>query len=180
MEIRIKIGKANMGSHRSEETRKKMSAWQIGRILSAEHIKKLREVHLGIKPSEITRRRMSLAQKRIGNEPPHLTGNKSPNWKGGYENRLMHNRNRRIKKNGNGGSHTLEQWLQMKAYNAYLCADCGNIEPNIKLTEDHITPISLDGSNDISNIQPLCRSCNSRKNNKIIDLTRAMVGSHLI
>lgn len=47
-----------------------------------------------------------------------------------------------------------------------LCLCCGTKE-NISL--DHITPIYLKGENKIDNLQPLCRSCNSRKGTKIID-----------
>lgn len=71
-----------------------------------------------------------------------------------------------LKKNA-AGTHTLDEWLHLKASNAYLCVNCGNMEPFIKLTEDHIVPLSKGGDNFISNIQPLCRSCNSSKGNKM-------------
>lgn len=38
-----------------------------------------------------------------------------------------------------------------------------------KLTADHVVPLALGGSNDISNIQPLCKHCNCSKQDKTID-----------
>lgn len=47
------------------------------------------------------------------------------------------------------------------------CAYCGMA--NLDLTIDHIIPRSQGGNNDISNLQPSCRSCNSSKGTRSLD-----------
>jgi 5-methylcytosine-specific restriction enzyme A len=42
----------------------------------------------------------------------------------------------------------------------HICQKCGAVD---NLTIDHIIPLALGGSNDISNFHTLCKSCNSSK-----------------
>lgn len=66
------------------------------------------------------------------------------------------------------GSHSHQQWCELKKKFGFTCPACLLPEPQIKLTTDHVVPIFLGGSNDIGNIQPLCGKCNSKKSLKII------------
>lgn len=74
--------------------------------------------------------------------------------------------NRYARERGAKGSHSLQEWNNVKANYNNRCAFCGMEK---KLTKDHIIPISKGGTNYISNIQPLCRNCNSKKHNKILN-----------
>ena len=83
-----------------------------------------------------------------------------------YRRKSQRKRDLNIK--NNIGNHSFEQWQELKKKYAYCCASCGMQEPFIKqwfikLTEDHIIPLSKGGSNNIDNIQPLCIGCNSKK-----------------
>jgi 5-methylcytosine-specific restriction endonuclease McrA len=63
------------------------------------------------------------------------------------------------------GSHTKEEWLDLLKKSKGHCNLCGDFVGEEKLTKDHIIPLSNPfGSNDnISNIQPVCLSCNASK-----------------
>lgn len=66
------------------------------------------------------------------------------------------------------GYFSFQEWQTLKAQYNWTCPCCKKREPKIKLTVDHIIPLSKGGSNNIENIQPLCGSCNSRKWTKTI------------
>lgn len=76
---------------------------------------------------------------------------------------------RRAKQRSAGDSFTPEQWALLKEHYNYTCLCCGRREPDIKLTPDHVIPLGEPGTGQISNIQPLCLSCNSAKGAKTID-----------
>jgi 5-methylcytosine-specific restriction endonuclease McrA len=60
-------------------------------------------------------------------------------------------------------AHTEAEWLAMIEIYKGRCAHC---KKRTRLTRDHIIPISGGGTDEITNIQPLCRPCNSRKGAK--------------
>jgi 5-methylcytosine-specific restriction endonuclease McrA len=140
--------KINVGRNVSAETRRKIGRANTGKIKSVQHIKSLSE----------------RAKRRIGVF--------APNWKGGVTKNpnyyAVSSRKRRTTKFGNGGGHTVAEWELLKAQYDWKCPACGRLEPEIKLTADHIIPVVKGGSNNIENIQPLCRPCNSRKHTDTI------------
>jgi 5-methylcytosine-specific restriction endonuclease McrA len=70
------------------------------------------------------------------------------------------------RKIGNGGTYSAAEWYALCDLWGNKCLYCGATK---RLTVDHIVPIKLGGPNIITNLQLLCRSCNSRKGTKIID-----------
>jgi len=79
--------------------------------------------------------------------------------------RIAHLKARRYATEQNAvGSHSFEEWEETKRRLGFRCAIC---RKETKLTKDHIIPLSKNGTDFITNIQPLCRNCNSRKWKKL-------------
>ena len=84
-----------------------------------------------------------------------------------------HTQRRRALKLNATGSFSADEWVELCEAYDYRCLCCGQREGDIsdktskpiKITADHVIPLSRGGSNGIENIQPLCFSCNSSKGN---------------
>lgn len=66
--------------------------------------------------------------------------------------------------------YTQAQFLELCGLYGNRCAACRRKRT---LTADHVVPLYHGGSDDISNIQPLCKPCNSRKGATTIDYRTA-------
>ena len=76
-------------------------------------------------------------------------------------------RKRRARKAEAGGAFTDAEWSELCEKHGNKCLACGRAD--VKLAADHVVPLAKGGSNNIGNIQPLCRSCNSRKGVQMTD-----------
>ena len=78
---------------------------------------------------------------------------------------ILRARSRDTKLKSLPGTFSKNQWDTLTNFFDNTCPCCAL--PTDKFFVDHIIPISWEGtSNWISNIQPLCNSCNSKKSNK--------------
>jgi 5-methylcytosine-specific restriction endonuclease McrA len=55
---------------------------------------------------------------------------------------------------------------------AYLCMYCGREFNEYLLTRDHVVPVSKGGKDRWSNVVTACRSCNTRKANRIPEMAK--------
>lgn len=85
---------------------------------------------------------------------------------------------RRARKNNSGGRFLVAEWRALKEAFGFVCLRCGVAESKSKLVMDHVVPLAAGGTNDISNIQPLCAKCNSWKYTKTIDYRKLKPEEH--
>ena len=65
---------------------------------------------------------------------------------------------------------TAYEWLNILKQYDFKCVYCGkDLFDLFDTTRDHIIPISKGGNNTKENVVPSCRSCNTKKYNKILE-----------
>lgn len=82
------------------------------------------------------------------------------------KNRAAYRRREIARKRGYRIEITAAEWWAVKLKYGNKCLCCGSRKD---ITKDHVVPIKLGGRDHVSNVQPLCRSCNSRKGATIKD-----------
>ena len=89
-------------------------------------------------------------------------------WRASHpEAQAANDHRRRARETTAGGSFSAAEWKACQEHYGNKCLCCGRVD--MKLTADHVVPVSKGGTSNIENIQPLCASCNSRKGAKTID-----------
>lgn len=73
---------------------------------------------------------------------------------------------RRARKAGATGNVSANDWDDVLAILGRRCLCCGS---DAKPTQDHVIPLARGGLHHPTNLQPLCRPCNERKQARTID-----------
>ena len=94
------------------------------------------------------RERMRIYKKEYQLRHPESTKRHRQNYYARHKEQfLIRYHRRRARKRAAPGRFTAAAWRALKEQRSYSCLRCGKGEPEIKLTPDHIVPLSKGGSN---------------------------------
>lgn len=105
--------------------------------------------------------------RRYRRNNPGANAKSARRWKrNNHEKVVASKQARRAREQQAPGEFSATEWVLLKQYYNNSCLCCDRSEPDVQITPDHVIPLSRGGANDISNIQPLCHSCNSSKSDR--------------
>ncbi len=131
-----------------------------------DHRKRITEAKKGKIPKGLAKAHTKEAIAKMAETKKILYRDKTkhPRYKHGLSGTLqmatIYNNKRRALKYASEKRLSLPEWERIKAEYRYVCACCLQ---KVKLTIDHIIPLSKGGSDGYENIQPLCITCNQKK-----------------
>lgn len=102
--------------------------------------------------------RLHFCSRKCRHEWRRIFPDKSTAQRTHWRKRRIHRRAGRVI-----ATHSEAEWIDLVCRARGRCVKCGQLT---KLERDHIIPLSKGGSDHITNIQPLCMSCNRRKSNR--------------
>jgi len=108
-------------------------------------------------------------QEYVAPAPPIKLPSVYPTYKEWCASRIP-TKGKRTNRMQNAGTFPQKEWQSLCRVHGQRCVKCGSVG---RLTVDHVLPLSQGGTNDIHNLQPLCRSCNSLKGIQHIDYRQA-------
>jgi len=123
-----------------------------------------RDVEINKEKNNNSSRKYRLENPEKRKASVHLWERANPDKVKANNNKKNHVRRSKVKELG---VYTRQEWDSLLETYNHCCLCCGS--SSVKLTIDHIVPISIGGPNTIDNLQPLCGPCNSRKGTKVID-----------
>jgi len=148
-------------SLRGRRNKAKYEATEKGRATRAKAIAKYRN-------SEHGKRRHAEYDRRIANLPHRIAVKKRANEKYAKSEKMKAKKRRDYaRRRGAIVPHrplTANDWIEIQERNNHRCYYCG---ARTTLTMDHVIPVSKGGLHVKENVVPACRTCNSKKNNKI-------------
>ena len=148
------------------------------RLDNSEHIKEQNKQYRQDHKEEINKRvkqwylnnleYMKQHQREYRNNNREKVNRWSKTDKGKAAQQRAHNK-RRAQEKEMINTLTAQEWIDILKEYKFRCAYCGKEFTLFnRETRDHVIPISKGGNNVKENVVPACKSCNSKKNNKIL------------